>query len=426
MSANLKARRLTTEQAKVDPADLPRLVYFADVTVEDYMHGSALIYRLLEAYPADRLLIVEGLPQSQPARRLPGTLYRQAQNPIKRLLRSRIGPHLSGLYARIGGDGAGALANAIGDFAPEAVLTVVDGYQWQSAAAYCRRTGLPLHLIAHDRWQDTFAGSAALKAHIAPVFARAYRDAASRFCVSPEMARVYVAETGADAEVLYPARRRSFEPWSTVSSRVAQPGAPFTAAYAGSIPDQGLIDALALALEALRDLGGQLLIFGPYTREGLQARGLAGENLIVAGSAPPHALARRLREEADLLLASVTFDERVRTAMELCFPSKLTDYTAVGAPILVHGPFSCSAASWARAEPGVADVVDTMDLSNFTRSLKLLMHDRPRRQRLAETALRVGALQFASDGAEQMLLSALVRAQKARSPRTPAPAGTPN
>src|SRR5690349_7624428 len=42
-----------------DSADLPRLVYIGDVPIESTYHGSILLYRLFEAYPADKLLIIE-------------------------------------------------------------------------------------------------------------------------------------------------------------------------------------------------------------------------------------------------------------------------------------------------------------------------------------------------------------------------------
>ena len=38
---------------------LPRLLYLGDVPVEASYHGSALIYRLLQHYPVDRLMIIE-------------------------------------------------------------------------------------------------------------------------------------------------------------------------------------------------------------------------------------------------------------------------------------------------------------------------------------------------------------------------------
>jgi len=46
---------------------VPSLLYLADVPVESYMHGSSLVYRLFESYPAEnadrgRLVRIPGRP----------------------------------------------------------------------------------------------------------------------------------------------------------------------------------------------------------------------------------------------------------------------------------------------------------------------------------------------------------------------------
>ena len=46
--------------ARLHTDGLPRLLYVGDVPVEASYHGSALIYRLLQRYPVERLRIVEG------------------------------------------------------------------------------------------------------------------------------------------------------------------------------------------------------------------------------------------------------------------------------------------------------------------------------------------------------------------------------
>ena len=61
---------------------VPRLLYVADVPVESSQHGSALMFRALEQYPADRLRIIETGEASVPARRLPRVAY--AHLPIGR------------------------------------------------------------------------------------------------------------------------------------------------------------------------------------------------------------------------------------------------------------------------------------------------------------------------------------------------------
>src|SRR5690348_1736675 len=84
---------LTTVQ---ENASLRRLVYVGDVPVEASHHGSALLFRLLQGYPNDRIRIIEGkLRSSTPNRRLPGVSYRIFRNGSKRYLNSR----LHGLYS---------------------------------------------------------------------------------------------------------------------------------------------------------------------------------------------------------------------------------------------------------------------------------------------------------------------------------------
>src|SRR5579872_4925966 len=69
----------------------PRLLYVGDVPVESSYHGSALLYRLLQDYPADRLLVVEAQPfESLPERRLPDVAYRQLETRGHRWLNTRL------------------------------------------------------------------------------------------------------------------------------------------------------------------------------------------------------------------------------------------------------------------------------------------------------------------------------------------------
>ena len=68
----------------------PRLLYLGDVPVESSYHGSALLYRLLQGYPADRLRIVEGnLFPARTDRRLPGVSHHTLQVGSSRALNTR-------------------------------------------------------------------------------------------------------------------------------------------------------------------------------------------------------------------------------------------------------------------------------------------------------------------------------------------------
>ena len=59
---------------------LPRLLYIGDVPVESSYHGSALLFRLLQGWPSERLRVIEAnLLRSLPERRLPGIQYEELQ-----------------------------------------------------------------------------------------------------------------------------------------------------------------------------------------------------------------------------------------------------------------------------------------------------------------------------------------------------------
>jgi hypothetical protein len=118
---------------------VPRLLYLADVPVELYMHGSTLVYRLFESYPAEKLLIVEGLYESQADRRLPNVQYRAIKSSLSRLLKNRFSHYLwplslAGVYLS-----SRSISRIVRSYRPQAVLTVVLGHAWEAAASSATR-----------------------------------------------------------------------------------------------------------------------------------------------------------------------------------------------------------------------------------------------------------------------------------------------
>src|SRR5437763_142343 len=167
---------------------LPRLLYLGDVPVEASYHGSALLYRLLQTYPVDRLTVIEaGIEASMPERRLVGVDYHAVPLPLSRLQTTRFAPWYAAACLRTARRRAGRLENLARMPRPEAILTVAHGYSWVAAAELARRLELPLHLVCHDEW----ARAGAMQPWKDLVFRAQYRSAASRLCVSPFMAREY-------------------------------------------------------------------------------------------------------------------------------------------------------------------------------------------------------------------------------------------
>jgi len=116
---------------------------------------------------------------------------------------------------------------------------------------------------------------------------------------------------------------------------------------------------------------------------------LAAPNIELMGMVDSKILLHRLRSDADVLFVPMSFEPADAANMRLGFPSKLTDYTAAGLPLLIFGPEDCSAVRWARSEPGVAEVVDRNESIALGQSLERL-RDVQWRRALAERALEVG------------------------------------
>lgn len=337
---------------------LPRLLYVGDVPVESTYHGSALLFRLLQTYPANRLIVVEaGLNESQPARRLPGVQYASALQPGRRWLNTRFHGLVSSLFTLHAPYRARAIQQTLREFQPEVVLTVAHGYSWIAAARYARVHDLPLHLIVHDDWPRMARLVGRMNQVLDRKFGRIYRLASSRLCVSPYMVEEYQHRYAADGSVLYPSRAADTVVYAVPPEAV--PNRPLTIAFGGTINTGGHVKALRMLADELARIGGQLRLYGPITEEQAQRDGLRLPNVKLCGLVPAEHFIERIRGEADVLFVPMSFATQDRANMRLCFPSKLTDYTAAGLPLLIHGPTDSSAVRWARSNPGVAEVISS-------------------------------------------------------------------
>ena len=388
---------------------LPRLCYIGDVPVEHSYHGSALLYRLLQNYPACRVRVVEVRFASEAGRRLSDVEYRFLRLPFQRLLFTRFHRFASTALVGWGGLSQSALSAAAEGFSPDSVLTVVHGYSWRAAVKFARKRNLPYHLIIHDDWEKTSNPTRMMMPLLQRQFADAYRNAASRLCVSPYMAKYYSQKYGVSSEVLYPSRAAGVVNFDSPSPRVGAKPATFTVAFAGTINGPGYVAALRSVAQALKPIGGQLTIFGPLTSQHAQKFGLDEKNVVLKGLLSPDELVRICREEADALILPVPFDSQVRSNADLAFPSKLTDYTAMGLPIIIFGPSYSSAVKWAAEYRDVADVIDRDDVSYLAAEIARLARDPQRRIYLACRALEVGKKCFSHSTAERKFFESLLQ-----------------
>ena len=393
---------------------LPRLLYVGDVPVENRFHGSALLYRLLEDYPPEKLMILEAEPHiSLPERRLPRVTYGRLPNPIKRLMSTRFHQWAGSAVLFSTPFRAVDLKARTRGFAPEAVLTVAHGYSWMVAAEFAKSAELPLHLIVHDHYLPTASVFPWLSKSVEREFGQVYRRAASRLPVSPFMEEEYRKDYGAAGQVLYPSRSRNGLSAGQAPATYKRDTKKLTTGYAGNIFSRGYASLLVKLAECLKEKGGQLMLFGPHAPSQLRNWGLDLDNVLPQGLLTSDQLVSRLHAEVDFLFVPMSFEaDGSQRNMRIAFPSKLTDYTATGLPLLICGPDYCSAVRWAQQYAPVAEVVTSQEVSDICVAVNRL-DDPSHREFLGRAARLIGDKLFGNEVGKEILYSSLLGSHSA-------------
>ena len=386
-------------------AALPRLLYIADVPVEASLHGSALIFRLLETYPAGRLRIVETGVPSQATRRLPGVTYASMPIGRQRWLNTRLhGVYSAWLTWRAASRANRVIASTAG-FEVGAVATVGHGFGWLTAAEVARRLGVPLHLIVHDDWPQLSGIAGVARPWLDRSFGAVYRAAASRLCVSPFMAEEYARRYHASGSVMYPSRSKDCPIFEAKTPRAIRNG-EIVIGYGGSSGPE-MMACLRTLAAALTGAPTRLEVFGPFGEDAKRDLLSISPAISFQGFVPFDQMIRDLRAIADVLFLPMTFDAAGRNNMTVSFPSKFTDYTATGLPLLIYGPPYSSAVRWARSFDDVAEIVDRESVDALREAIARIAADHDRRAALAGRAVAIGRQCFDPEGARAALAAAL-------------------
>jgi glycosyltransferase involved in cell wall biosynthesis len=284
---------------------------------------------------------------------------------------------------------------------PDIVVALTHGYLWTAAPLLASRLSVPLALILHDHWPDTLAVPRWAKAGLVQQLGRAYRAAAARFCVCPEMESFYRQQYGFAGAVLYPMRGEDGPP-----ARLRyQPrrDRPFTVAYIGSFYFPQYLQAVCTLADLLAEKGGELQVYSSALPSALVGR----SNVRYQGFLALEAIAERLSGRVDLLFCPMSFAEDERRVMETCFPSKLSDYSALGIPILIWAPAYASAVQWARRHGGIAFVVTDAHTTALKCELERIQANPEECQHIAQACLDRTADDFAPDRNRQLFLESL-------------------
>jgi hypothetical protein len=327
--------------------NLPRLLVISDVGVELTSAGSTLLYRLFETYPKEKLCIVQStVPQKD--RTLTSVKYRQLRPPnfiVKRLSKTRLYP-IASFFEYIGVKTINTqVIKTVETFKPDAIISVTFRFAWLLAYAVAKKYELPLHLILHDDIITAEKHGDLLATFIKKDFKKIYQFAASRFCISPNMERMYRETIGVEGQVIYPTLGKNDVAFD-VAERIKVARKNLRFCYAGSLYTPDFPEMLDQLAGILQEKGHTLIVFSEARKEDLKDYSyLQAEHVEFRQFVHPAVLREFMITQADVnvLLNSFLLEEPFRWN----FSSKLVEYTVVALPVLLWGPQSSGAIDWA-------------------------------------------------------------------------------
>jgi glycosyltransferase involved in cell wall biosynthesis len=380
-----------------DPESLngpPRILILSDEAPQSGTAGGLLLFRLLDGYPADRLLVLtHHVPTIGDP--LPGVAYRRLKLPWQRFEKSRFNRlkrsmRAFGLVPSVSSQQLGRL---VGGFAPQVVFTVMQHAVYYDAAhRYARLHGLPLVTAIHDvneEFEPVLPWAQPAMRRRDGAF---YRYASRRLCVSPEMERMCAELYRAPGSVLYPNRDVGLQarPMGQ-NARLRRPPA-ITLGFAGNL-NFGYGEGILQMLPALRGENARLIIYGRPPSGAAAPLLDAVDCCEFRGYAPTGEAWEGLKRDCDAVwLPYPDLGGQMERLYRHHFPSKLPEYLALGMPVIVTGPAYATGMRWARRNLGPEPCAT--NLADLTAILQRLAADQPWRRQLAERCLEAGQRDF--------------------------------
>jgi glycosyltransferase involved in cell wall biosynthesis len=372
-------------------SNLPNLLIISQVIPESVYAGSILLQRLLRNYPAEKFVVFG--PQHNSRAELLECDYQSVALPFERLNTTRLAKLVRSLrvYGLLPGLSTNSIRHRLKGFRPDVVLTVMQGQPYfDFAYRFARTEGLPLALIIHD-----------LPALFEPVCGWAekrqlaknksiYAYASKRLCVSSEMRDHFESIYGIKGSVLYPNRSESLTARPLAEAHSLKEPGTLTLGYAGSLA-HGRGEQLLGMIPACREVGAKIRI---YSSDSLESD--ASDIVTNCGFAPAEQMWARAKRECDVLLLNHLWpqDSGFQLFYQTSFPCKLSEYLALGIPVLMIGPEYASAIRWGLRHKDATLVVTDDDPRAWAEALRKLKESSALREKLSRQAVIAGSRDF--------------------------------
>jgi glycosyltransferase involved in cell wall biosynthesis len=367
---------------------LPRVLVLTREIPQSVNAGSQQLLRVLEGYPAEKLLIV-GPPPPEGAAKL-GCRYETFVPKAERWVNTRFHNqvNLANALGLIPDYSRRRIERLVGDFQPKLVLTVMDLFSFYKIAwRYAQDRRIPLVTLTMD--DPMHFQKVALRAK--PLQKRAvkriYQDATLSLGVSREMAEWIGKEFGKPTETFYFGPPDGLHPRAAAMNRDLRQPPRLTVGFAGSLHFYGR--ELQRLMPAFEQSGSRLNFYGPETRD------LPKSSAVVnRGIWPIDRLWATVQSECDALILPYPAEGWLENVFRTHFPTKVSEYMWQGMPVIFTGPTYATGLRWGLDHPQACVAMVEPTLEEMVEVLSGLRDSSDERVRLGEAASRVARAEF--------------------------------
>ncbi|HEY4784822.1 MAG TPA: hypothetical protein VIH57_02180 [Bacteroidales bacterium] len=255
----------------------------------------------------------------------------------------------------------------IREFYPDMVISVMLDYPYYfNAYRIAKKYNIPLHLICHDDVEDFMRLKGIFRTLMVTKNKKIYRFATTKFVVSPEMGNEFrIRYETNEYSVLYPNRDEKLRPRPVNYSKNLRKSPTLVIGYAGSL-NYGYDLQLKSMLPAFYGTNTLLFIYADKAMNHLENCSFEKTVVFKGYSPDPLQTWEKIKEECDAVILPYCFNENGDYELyKTHFPSKLTEYLALGLPVIITGPQYATGVKWGLAHPDASITINTFDLKKY-------------------------------------------------------------
>jgi hypothetical protein len=327
----------------------PKVLFFTSEIPQSVNAGSMQLFRTLQGYPGDRLMVL-GMPPESDAQLLP-CRYEPLKLLTYRLACTRFRRWASGLNAlnTLMEPQLGRSAKLAREFGPDLLVTVMDKLSYYKHAwTLARKLRVPLMTITMDDPQTFERAHPWLEGAFVRFLRRLYADASLSLGVSREMCDYLESKFGRASDVFYFGPPEGIQSRAPEESRALKSAPQLTLGYAGSL-GLGYAEGLQSILDVLETTNTTLNL---YTRD--QHCVPVHHRVVNRGFFSPDKLWPTVQDECDALVQPYAFEGVMTRVYQTHFPTKLSEYCWAGMPMVIIGPEDATGVRWGCRHPDAA------------------------------------------------------------------------